>query len=42
MVNKVRKSDQKRNRYSRAFKIDAIRLAKESNLTPREISLNLG
>lgn len=42
MVYKVRKTDQKRNSYSRAFKIDAIRLAKESNLTPREISVNLG
>jgi len=42
MVNKVRKTDQKRGRYSREFKLDAIHLAKESKLSPREVSINLG
>jgi transposase len=42
MVNKVRKTDQRRNRYSREFKLDAIKLTKESGLPPRQVSINLG
>lgn len=42
MVNKVRKTDQKRNSYTRDFKLDAIKLVKESGLSPREVSINLG
>lgn len=42
MVNKTRKTEQRRNRYSREFKLDAINLVKESGLSAREVSINLG
>lgn len=42
MVNKARKTEQRRNRYSREFKLDAIHLVKESGLSAREVSINLG
>ena len=42
MVTKVRKTDQKRNSYSRAFKLDAIKLVEENGLSAREVSVNLG
>ncbi|OGT42236.1 MAG: hypothetical protein A3F13_05770 [Gammaproteobacteria bacterium RIFCSPHIGHO2_12_FULL_40_19] len=42
MVNKVRKTEQKRRRFSRDFKLDAIKLAKESGQTPCEVNENLG
>lgn len=42
MVSKFRKTEQKRNSYSRAFKVDAIKLVEENGLSAREVSINLG
>lgn len=42
MATKYRKTDEKRCRYSREFKLDAIKLAKESGRKPSEISTDLG
>ena len=37
MVSKARKTDQKRMSFNRDFKLDAIRLAKEGGMSPREV-----
>lgn len=42
MVNKVRKTDQKRRTFSREFKLDAIRLVKEEGYSAHEVNENLG
>jgi len=42
MVNKVRKTDQKRRTFSREFKLDAIRLVKEEGHSAQDINENLG
>ncbi len=42
MVTKHRKTDEKRCKYSREFKLDAIKLAKESGRKPSDISADLG
>lgn len=42
MVTKHRKTDEKRCKYNREFKLDAIKLAKESGRKPSDISADLG
>ena len=42
MVNKTRKTDQKRRWFSRNFKLDAIKLVKEGGLKAEEVNENLG
>ena len=42
MVTKTRKTDEKRCKYSREFKLDAIKLVEETGRKPREISVDLG
>lgn len=42
MVNRTRKTNQKRRRFTRDFKIDAIKLVKEGGMTPKEVNEHLG
>ena len=42
MANKKRKTDQKRRRFSRDFKLDAIRLVKEGGMKANEVNKHLG
>lgn len=41
MVNKIRKTDKKRRRFTREFKLDAIKLVKEGGMTPKEVNEDL-
>ncbi len=42
MVNKVRKTDQKRRRFTREFKLDAIKLVKDGGMPAKDVNNNLG
>jgi transposase len=42
MVNKVRKTDEKRRRFSRDFKLDAINLVKTGGMDAKVVNHNLG